>query len=49
MFDYVTGENYAMMLDFFLPQLRRCSLHTEWFQQDGARPHHSRGPGIPAL
>jgi len=30
------------MLDsFFLPQLRRrrCSLHAQWFQQDGARPH----------
>jgi len=40
--DYVNGENYAMMLDsFFLPQLRRrqCSLHAQWFQQDGARPH----------
>ena len=40
--DYVTGENYAMMLDsFFLPQLRqrRCSLHAQWFQKDGARPH----------
>ena len=40
--DYVTGENYAIMLDsFFLPHLRqrRCSLHAQWFQQDGARPH----------
>ena len=39
--DYVTGENYAMMLDSFLPQLRRrrCTLHAQWFQQDGARPH----------
>jgi hypothetical protein len=41
--DYVTGENYAMRLDSsFLPQLRwrRCSLHAQWFQQDGARPHN---------
>jgi len=40
--DYVTGGNNAMMLDpFFLPQLRqrRCSLHAQRFQQDGARPH----------
>jgi hypothetical protein len=40
--DYVAAENYAMMLDsFFLPQLRQrtCSLHAQWFQQDGARPH----------
>ena len=40
--DYVTGENYVLMLDsFFLPQLRqrRCFLHVQWFQQDGARPH----------
>jgi hypothetical protein len=39
--DYVTGENYAMMLDSFHPQLRRRrrSLHAQWFQQDGARPH----------
>ena len=40
--DSVTGENYVMMLDsFFLPQLRRrrCSLHAQLFQQDGARPH----------
>jgi hypothetical protein len=39
--DYITGENYTMMLDsFFFPQLRRkrCSLHVQWFQQDGARP-----------
>ena len=30
-----------MMLDSFLPQLKRrqCSLHAQWFQQDGARPH----------
>ena len=42
--DYVTGENYAMMLaSFFLPQLRgrRCSLHAQRFQQDGARPHNT--------
>jgi len=40
--DYVTGQNYAMMLDsFYLPQLRhrRSSLHAQWLQQDGARPH----------
>jgi hypothetical protein len=40
--DFVTGENYAMMLDSsFLPQLRRrrCSLQAQWFEQDGARPH----------
>jgi hypothetical protein len=40
--DYVTWENYAMMLDsVFLPQLRRrrCSLRAQWFQQNGARPH----------
>jgi hypothetical protein len=38
--DYVTGENYAMMLDsFLLSQQRQHSLHAQWFQQDGARPH----------
>jgi len=38
--DYVTGENYVMMLDSFLHQLRRrCSLHAWWYHQDGARPH----------
>jgi len=42
--NYITGENYAMMLDsFFFPQLRRrrCSIHAQWFQQDGARPHNT--------
>ena len=31
------------MLNSFLPQLRRrrCSLHAQWFQQDGARPHNT--------
>jgi hypothetical protein len=30
-----------MLNSFFLPQLRqrRCSVHAQWFQQDGARPH----------
>jgi hypothetical protein len=41
-FEDLFGENYGMMVDsFFLPQLRRrrCSLHAQWFQQDGTRPH----------
>jgi hypothetical protein len=40
--DYVTGKNYAMMLDsLLLPQMRRRQgcLHGQWFKQDGARPH----------